>query len=204
MTTKYMDVHTDDGIYKLILDDQAIDEEGVYELIKDLNVPGTIWHGWTPYDDHNDDAAIIVFGVDANIKSVRIYEVTATRTENDIQEPVYVTDKAVPGTLYVHFLGGQHTVNMWLYRFSDDRFNVLPYEVDNTPAIMALNPANLVSIITSYYEEAGICSDMFTVVIPEQALTAEASARYLTEYSRGKINKAKAWKGWHDTDDSED
>ncbi|MBQ7048092.1 MAG: hypothetical protein IJN86_04005, partial [Clostridia bacterium] len=71
MSNKRMDVFTDKGIYTLILDEQQqYDDANVYELINDLNVAGTIWHGWTPYDDHNNAPAIIVFGTDAAIESV--------------------------------------------------------------------------------------------------------------------------------------
>lgn len=46
MSNKRMDVFTDKGIYTLILDEQQqYDDANVYELINDLNVAGTIWHG---------------------------------------------------------------------------------------------------------------------------------------------------------------
>lgn len=203
MTIKYMDVHTDDGVYKLILDnDQAIDEDGVNDLINDLNVAGTIWHGWTPYDDLNTDAAIVVFGIDANIKSVRIYEVVIQNTENT--EPVLVTNTVIPGTLIVEFLGNEHVIDTWLYYFDDGRFNVLPYHVDKTTAALTMRPDNLVSVITSHYEKAGINRKTFTVVIPETPLSVDASAHYLEEYSRKNNRKARAWNGWNDNDDSEE
>ena len=208
MTTKYMDVHTDDGIYKLILDDdQAIDEEGVYDLIKDLNVSGTIWHGWTPYDDHNDDAAIIVFGVDANIKSVRIYEEANVETRNDVAKADFTPFGLEDYTIQTTFLDNPCTVKLVASAVKDHCF-ILPYEVNGTPALDAMSTDNLTQLIR---EEAAVngwslCYSKVDIVIPPIPLTRIEAGAYLLRNrdSDSNTRNAKAWKGWYDTDDSED
>lgn len=55
MCKRFMDVHTDDGIYKLIIDDDSGDLDSIVNsTINDLNALGVPWHGWTPYDDRAD------------------------------------------------------------------------------------------------------------------------------------------------------
>lgn len=212
MNSKRMNVYTDEGIYILLLDDeQQYDDQGVNELINDLNVAGTIWHGWTPYDDPATTApGIIAFGVDAAIKSVKIYDADATPVE--VSDPVsgFPLETPVPMWLDLEYLGNKCKVKAYHYYHAPGAtFDVLPYEVNGVAAPNALNPANLTAMLTAYYTEMGIPASDFRIIAPEVPLTEMDAAKYIVAFNQGgdvpTSKKAKAWNGWNDKgDDSDD
>lgn len=205
MTNRYMDVHTDDGIYKLIIDDpnDAL-VDVVNTTINDLNVPGVIWYGWTPYDDPNDDANIVVFGADISIKSVKIYEVAdipkVVPTEQPQTGPIHKT-------IDIMFLGNTHTLSCWYLPHDDATgFDLLPYAVDGTPTPNAISTENLCTCISAYYEEQGIPASDYRVITTDVPMGCLMAKEYIQTRGKNvvqttttdKPGKGKPWYGWND------
>lgn len=214
MSNKRMNVYTDEGIYILLLDEeQQYTDQAINELINDLNVAGTIWNGWTPYDDPATTApGIIAFGVDAAIKSIKIYDADAIPigvSDNIADCPLVET--AIPTQIDLEYLGNKCSVKMFMYYHeSGTTFDVLPYEVNGVAAPNALSPANLTTMLTAHYTEMGVPASDFRVIAPEVPLTEIDAAKYIVAYNEGNdvpmSKKAKAWHGWNNTsdDDSDD
>lgn len=207
MNNRYMDVHTDDGIYKLIIDDTSdalIDV--VNAIINDLNVPGVAWYGWTPYDDPNDDANIIVFGADISIKSVKVYEISdlpkVTPTERPKTGPTHKN-------IDVMFLGNTHTLSCWCLSHDDGTgFDILPYAVDGVPTPNAISTENLCTCISAYYEEQGIPASDYRVITTDVPMGCPMARDYIQARSKNVVQttttntpgKGKPWYGWNDNE----
>lgn len=206
MSNKRMDVFTDKGIYTLILDEQQqYDDANVYELINDLNVAGTIWHGWTPYDDHNNDPAIIVFGTDAAIESVKLYEVEPIPVMEIPETTTLHLETPAPLLLELEYLGNQCVIKAVAYYHSEQSFDILPYEVNGVPTPNALSQANITAILMDHFTRMGFAASDVRVIAPEVPLNATDAYAYIVEFNRNghklHTGKAKAWHGWSDQGD---
>ncbi len=216
MSKKRMNVYTDKGIYILLLDeypeaDGELTPEAIAEITGDLNVPGTVWKGWTPYDDPaTTPPATIAFSVDAAIESIKIYDYEDVPVADDIEDSTVPTDVPVPMFIDLDYLGNKCHTKMVLYYHSgkDVTVDIVPYEINGVPAINALKPANIQSMVTTYFSTLYPVSD-FRVFVPEVPLTANQAAEYIVNVNRGTADinltgKAKAWNGWNNNDDASD
>lgn len=204
MCKRFMDVHTDDGIYKLIIDDSGDLDSIVNSTINDLNALGVPWHGWTPYDDHRSDASIIVFGADISIKSVKIYEESATPVSDDKVNPVTTTEPR-HNDIIINFLGTGHLVSCWFKSHADDLncFDVLPYEIDGRPAPNAMTQENLITCLNTYFSERSVDPTTYSLLITDVPLDRDGALDYIKSHSnnitqRTTTGKAKPWHGWQD------
>lgn len=210
MCKRFMDVYTDDGIYKLIIDDESGELDSIVNsTINDLNALGVPWHGWTPYDDHRSDASIIVFGADISIKSVKIYEESETVAETATTETVTTTEP-VATDIIITFLGNNHVVACWK-QYHDDAvcFDLLPYAVDGVPAPNAMSAKNLYMCLSTHLAENRIPTSDYRLIITDVPLDRETAKEYIKSCSKSTTQhtttgKAKPWHGWHDEADNAD